>query len=441
MSDASFPRLRGNTFLLLLLRAANPELSQTPRYGEKGNGKKRSNMLRDLLKMARPSYEPAKAKTLEKYISSFLNGSRPHSQRYYPFKTASLRHDFSSRLDKEYETVLKEMDAFCRCFLDFENNSRMRLLVGGLVETIEADDSISETASFNTGYGEKTRKDLPLETKFVLQPFLLSVWHYIVAVKYDASEGTETYNQWTSKSGDRSPCVVTTDIGRELSQSMVVSTDFSNDNHRDSTDSKESAGSAAEKDDGNPIDVVTESPKEYESIGQISEDLPVDFHSTMGAFSRNYYNLLVYGDTPFMTDGHITMSEERSFKDYTPQKLKERFGSLSEKTIEELKTFPCIVASESQTSKWWEDTERQAIIAKLTDIKERSNGIELYFHRLFSVPQHKLESLCNELAIVRKPFRELTRTHWTVKAIDLMEVLGEADLIPSFDEEVDHTML
>ena len=71
-------------------------------------------------------------------------------------------------------------------------------------------------------------------------------------------------------------------------------------------------------------------------------------------------------------------------------------------------------------------------MAQLTDIKNRSNGIELYFHPLFAISQARISELLFELGICGKyrRFNELNHSHWSVKAIDLMEVLSDAGLNP-----------
>lgn len=153
---------------------------------------------------------------------------------------------------------------------------------------------------------------------------------------------------------------------------------------------------------------------------------------TETAFSRDYYNLIVYGDTPFTQEGHLTMSQDRCLNTYTSPELKARFTPLTPQTIEELKTFPCIVASENKRFGKTEE-DHYALIAQLTDIRRRSNGTELYFRPFFLVSQQRLNDLEYELAIRpenRSGFPELNHSHWTVKEIDLLEVLHDAGLIP-----------
>ena len=63
------PRLRGNTFIALLLRAGVQGLSEKPEWGDNNNGITRPNMFADLLRMTQPKYNPPKMKSLSSYFS------------------------------------------------------------------------------------------------------------------------------------------------------------------------------------------------------------------------------------------------------------------------------------------------------------------------------------------------------------------------------------
>lgn len=157
------------------------------------------------------------------------------------------------------------------------------------------------------------------------------------------------------------------------------------------------------------------------------------YSATPFIFSRDYYNLIVYGQEPLQTDCHITLEKSRCLmeEDNISPALKKRYSPLTPEIVEELKSFLCILACENYHY-GWTDEDHSASVAMLTDIKNRSNGIELYFHPFFGVPQERLNKLSFELGICGKyrKFNELNHSHWTVKEIDLLEVLGEAGLNP-----------
>ena len=65
--------LRGNTFILLLLRAANDDLSANGGWGVKGKGITKPGLFLDLLKMIKPAHSPNMT-TLAQYFSAYTNG-------------------------------------------------------------------------------------------------------------------------------------------------------------------------------------------------------------------------------------------------------------------------------------------------------------------------------------------------------------------------------
>ena len=150
-------------------------------------------------------------------------------------------------------------------------------------------------------------------------------------------------------------------------------------------------------------------------------------------YSRDYYNLIVYGQEPMHQDCHITFEKERCLveRQHITKELMDRFVPLTPEIIEEPKGFLCILASENKYYGWTDD-DHYAAVAQLTDIKNRSNGIELYLHPLFAVPQARISELVFQLGICGryKRYNELNHSHWTVKEIDLMEVLDDAGLNP-----------
>jgi len=216
-------RLRGNTFLLLLLRAGCQVLLNPQEYGESKDGVTKPNMLADLIRMTNPKYQPAKLETLGSYFSKYLSGDPPRSPAYLPFSNPAYQFGLQSRIADEYPAVLRQMDKFCRTYLTQENFP-LRLLVGGIVDAILADDSFE--GSFDIGDRTVFKAELDNQKRFLLQPFLASVWSSILANHPDASEGQETYLEWTEDAGYNTAREITTKIGAERAKKIAVSTDL-----------------------------------------------------------------------------------------------------------------------------------------------------------------------------------------------------------------------
>lgn len=145
------------------------------------------------------------------------------------------------------------------------------------------------------------------------------------------------------------------------------------------------------------------------------------------SLSRDYYNLIVWGSKPFFEQRHVTISEDRALVGITPE-LKSWLSPLTEEAINALKSFPCIIANENLFYGRTDETQ-YAMLAVITEIKRRSNGIEVYFHPFHGLPQKVLNELRFELGIQGSSgFNEFNRSHWTVKEIDLLEVLSDHGL-------------
>ena len=214
------PRLRGNTFIALLLRAGVQELSEKSVWGQTSNDITRPNMFADLLRMTQPSYTPPKIKTLSSYFSQYLSGEKPFSQMYYAFNTPPYQHGLAMRIQSEYPAVLAEMDSFYHKYLRNSEPDR-RLLVAGLVDAVLADDTFF--GSFDIGNKKVEKNALGYETHFVLQPFLISIWANILENHPDTSEGIETYLTWTEEIAQSKPREITTQIGAERAKKIAVS--------------------------------------------------------------------------------------------------------------------------------------------------------------------------------------------------------------------------
>ena len=145
MTDMFTLRLRPNTFLTLLILAARSEFGNSPAWGRSSNGLTRATLFTDLMHILDTSTLPPQD-TLATYMSDFLSGKRAYSNTYYPFNQASFQAKAQMRMDEDYTGALREMDALCRKYLKVGDPLDMRLLVGGLMETIILDDSFTGTS-------------------------------------------------------------------------------------------------------------------------------------------------------------------------------------------------------------------------------------------------------------------------------------------------------
>ena len=135
----------------------------------------------------------------------------------------------------------------------------------------------------------------------------------------------------------------------------------------------------------------------------------------------DYYNLFV-GFDPFSSD-HFLMPKDRVLTEYITDELRSRFGGLDDSAIAEIKRLPSIIVEEY--SKGSAD-DKNAVFAFVTDIRKQQNGVMVYFQRFFPIPVTVLVE--NEYALGTANRFESFRTHWTIKNINLLQVLQDAGI-------------
>lgn len=153
-----------------------------------------------------------------------------------------------------------------------------------------------------------------------------------------------------------------------------------------------------------------------------------DILGALGRLNCDCYNLFVKSGESF--DGsHFTISKTRSLTEYTPTDTKSEYSSMSAEIIERIKTFPALFASENDTYRGKCNDGRVAHVGLIMDIKIQEEDIKFYFHKLLPVSQDLINTLAIELSLgMPDRFNELNRTHWTIKRIDLIEVLRGAGM-------------
>ena len=105
----------------------------------------------------------------------------------------------------------------------------------------------------------------------------------------------------------------------------------------------------------------------------------------------------------------------------TADDVQSRFRSLDETTIAQIKQLPTIIVEEFNKSNV---DSINALFAFITNIRRQQNGIKIYFKSVCKIPARVLQDNLHELAM--DMVFESTRTHWTIKNINLLEALQDA---------------
>lgn len=153
------------------------------------------------------------------------------------------------------------------------------------------------------------------------------------------------------------------------------------------------------------------------------------FNNVSQTLNLDYYHLFVIGSETFEHDHFLVPKERALTKSSVSDDLFEKYASLSEEAIEEMKKFPAIFASENHHYYGLAGENQKAIYGLIKDIKVQDNGIKIYFHPLNLIPQQKLNEFGFELGIhSSSALTELNRTHWAIKRINLIEALKDAGI-------------
>lgn len=142
-------------------------------------------------------------------------------------------------------------------------------------------------------------------------------------------------------------------------------------------------------------------------------------------FNYDCFNFFVLGTEQYEEPCFI-VPKNRALTESTSQELKDLCALLSPEAIATIKTFPAIFCSENHHYAKT-DPDHMAYYGYVTDIKVQDNGVKVYFTKLNQLPQQVLIDLSEELCIGgARSYTELSRTHWAIKRVNLIEVLERA---------------
>jgi hypothetical protein len=113
------------------------------------------------------------------------------------------------------------------------------------------------------------------------------------------------------------------------------------------------------------------------------------------------------------------------YLEYTIESIREAHSDLSTKVVADLKSYPALFL--------YEQYEKSALVGYIRDIKERGNSvyIEYEFDKdIDPIPGEKIRDLASQLQI-NESRGEQYRTHWALKRVDLLGLLGANGLVSS----------
>ncbi|UJH77458.1 nucleotide-binding protein (plasmid) [Burkholderia cenocepacia] len=139
---------------------------------------------------------------------------------------------------------------------------------------------------------------------------------------------------------------------------------------------------------------------------------------------NDYYNLIVSAE-----EGHWDRGEGKTlrarFHYCSEDAIKERFP-MSDAVEMTLKSFPAVFACEGNG-----DSKIPAVVGRITKIEHRRDNYYLHFEAdpdVPPIPQKTLLELADALDISTRGFGDLGCSHWSVKQVDLYNVLQRNNL-------------
>lgn len=192
-------RLCGGIFFTLLLQARKPRKGVREHYRGESDGLSDPEMMVALLKVVNPDYNepPATRKATFKGNTSDYKSCKISQSTYLPFNDSAMISAFDSRIKNEYPSALAAMANFVASFIESGTSTKKdERLIKALLEIMDTDASIDDTQVFYIGESGQgiTKAILRRMNDFCLQPFLLGVWHFIIANRNDNKAGKATFD-------------------------------------------------------------------------------------------------------------------------------------------------------------------------------------------------------------------------------------------------------
>lgn len=214
MTKETIPYLCGGTFLTQVLRARKELTTPTERTSGKKESLSEQEVLRRLISVFHLS-DFLGCSTLKTYTSDYKT-CKKNIIEFAGFCNSDLKLSFDKSVKSMNSTALNMMIEFVNDFIDIDNKGEQ--LIRCLLGLINDDESILESDVFYVNSSSVTKKDLGALDTFVIEPFLLGVWHYIIMHRAECNEiGADTYNNWYPNKKDYRGT-----IGNDINRSLTI---------------------------------------------------------------------------------------------------------------------------------------------------------------------------------------------------------------------------
>lgn len=219
MTSTNIPYLCGGIIFDLLLEARKPRHKARDKCKGGSDGLSDPDVMIKFIYIITGEDTNITGETLKKSTSEYKSCRLSHST-YIPFDEISTITTFDAAVKSKNPDLLKRVSEFIDQFI---NLNKAEWLVKALIEVIVKDVEIAPTDKFTV---TREYRANPLElknvTKVELQPFLLSVLHYMILYRQDNEKGRATFESWFRRTSNRAEWKFSSDIGQTMTQSIKV---------------------------------------------------------------------------------------------------------------------------------------------------------------------------------------------------------------------------
>ena len=222
MAPTKVPYLCGGILFSLILQARKTRTKARDKFNGGSDGLKDTDVMMGLVKVVTgDSFESAQGGTCGKCTTQFKT-CQDYGTTYIPFTDPSVISSYNFSVKQKDPDLLNRMSEFINRFI---NEVRSEWLVKSLIEVIQDDVEIDKDTSFDISLEETVTKDnLNNITEVELPVFLLSVLHFIITERHDNSKGRNTFEEWHTQSGKKSPWKFISSVGTTNKRSIIVKT-------------------------------------------------------------------------------------------------------------------------------------------------------------------------------------------------------------------------
>ena len=154
--------------------------------------------------------------------------------------------------------------------------------------------------------------------------------------------------------------------------------------------------------------------------------------SFTSALTQIMFNLLISCGEDSWSKGQREFERSRVAIEYTADEISERYKSLDDRAIEELKSFPSLFVTENE--------ETESRMGRITSLRLRRNSVVVGFEfdPIFpSLPMGAIGKIGTDIDLGKW---ELSRTHWAVKDEPIFDILLAHGYITQEQLEASHQL-